>query len=190
MKLNCLQCTLGAAPHLTIHHASLHGVKTCVFHQIHSSCHLAKAFKLIVVRGSQDEVASGGHDQFRCNGTTEVHWSLKLHLVLKCFESVCSNSTVTLSHREYLLRQGAILCWHHLVWNHVWMVVAHSLLTLLFRQVVHALIRQEGHRDIQHGDVDVLPQAGVVLVVQCCKDSNHLKWQQSQATIPNNLDWS
>ena len=43
---------------LAIHHASLHGVKTLVFHQIHSSCHLAKALELIVVGGSEDKVAS------------------------------------------------------------------------------------------------------------------------------------
>ena len=43
---------------LAIHHASLHGVKTFVFHQIHSSCHLAKALELIVVGGSEDKVAS------------------------------------------------------------------------------------------------------------------------------------
>ena len=48
------------------------------------------------------------------------------------------------------------------------MIVAHALLSLLLRQVVHALIRQEGNSHVQHGDVDMLPQASVVLAVQRC----------------------
>ena len=55
------------------------------------------------------------------------------------------------------------------------MVVAHALLSLLLRQVVHALIRQEGNSHVQHGDVDMLPQASVVLAVQRCKDADNLK---------------
>ncbi len=44
-------------PCLAIHHASLHGIKTFIFHQIHSTGHFAKAFELIVVGGRQNEVA-------------------------------------------------------------------------------------------------------------------------------------
>lgn len=74
-------------------------------------------------------------------------------------------------------KQVTILCRHHLVWHHIWMVVTDSFLSLFLRQVIHALVRQESHGHVQHGDVHVLPQTGVVLVIQGSKDSNDLKGQ-------------
>ena len=74
-------------------------------------------------------------------------------------------------------KQVTILCRHHLVWHHIWMVVTDSFLSLFLRQVVHALVRQQSHGHVQHGDVHVLPQTGVVLVIQGGKDSNDLKGQ-------------
>mmetsp|Transcript_85109 Transcript_85109/g.268448 ORF Transcript_85109/g.268448 Transcript_85109/m.268448 type:complete len:541 (+) Transcript_85109:417-2039(+) len=66
----------------------------------------------------------------------------------------------------------AVFAWHHLVRNDIRVVVANPDLPLLLRKVVHALVLQQGHGDVQHRDVDVLPHTSFRLVAQGGQDTN------------------
>mmetsp|Transcript_84819 Transcript_84819/g.181714 ORF Transcript_84819/g.181714 Transcript_84819/m.181714 type:complete len:299 (+) Transcript_84819:748-1644(+) len=61
---------------------------------------------------------------------------------------------------------------HHLVGDHIGVVVPNPCLPLLFRQIVHSLICEQGDRNIEHRDVHVLTQASRRFVVNGRQDAN------------------
>mmetsp|Transcript_87942 Transcript_87942/g.247072 ORF Transcript_87942/g.247072 Transcript_87942/m.247072 type:complete len:352 (+) Transcript_87942:914-1969(+) len=95
------------------------------------------------------------------------------HLVLH--ETVLSSNLAKL--RELLVVGGgedemSVLRGHHLVRHDVGVVVANPWLPLLLRKVVHALVLEEGHRHVEHGDVHMLAEAGHRLVPQCRQNAD------------------